>query len=148
ELEGSLGRARVRLPEAEIAINDADRGKVREMVALGDDLSADDDVGLPVLDCRDHLAHLGKAWDQVARKQRQPRRGEPLRHLLGDALYTRAAGDKGVRLPALGAFLWHWQCESAVVAGKLAPEPVLDEPSRALRALDARAAGPAERQRS
>ena len=50
ELEGALGRARVGLAEAEVAVDDADRRELREVVALGHHLRADDDVGLAGLD--------------------------------------------------------------------------------------------------
>ena len=51
ELEGALARARVgAVREAQVAVDDADSGEQREMVPLGDDLRADDDVDLAGLD--------------------------------------------------------------------------------------------------
>ena len=51
QLERALAGARVgALAEPEIAIDDADGGELREVVALGHHLRADDDVGLARLD--------------------------------------------------------------------------------------------------
>src|SRR5690606_9526804 len=75
-------------------------------------------------------------------------RREPLHHFLGDPLDAGTAGDERVRIAALRALFAHRQCKSAMVACELAPETVLHEPRRTLRALDARAASSAERQRS
>ena len=38
------------LREAEVAVDHADRREIRKVVAFGDDLRADDDVGLALLD--------------------------------------------------------------------------------------------------
>ena len=73
--------------------------------------------------------------------------GKALGHLLGDALDARAAGDQRVRLAALGALLGDRQREAAVVAVEPVAVAVLDQPGGALRAVDAVAAGAAERQR-
>ncbi len=50
ELEGALGGARVAVGEAEIGVDHADQRHVGEVVALGDELRADDDVGLAIGD--------------------------------------------------------------------------------------------------
>ena len=44
ELEGALGRARVGVGEADIGVDHADEGQQREIMALGDELGADDEV--------------------------------------------------------------------------------------------------------
>ena len=49
ELIGALGRAQVAALEAEIGIDHADQGQHGEMVALGDDLGADQQVDLMLL---------------------------------------------------------------------------------------------------
>ena len=46
QLEGALGRPHVAEGKAEIAVDHADQGQEREIVALGDKLRADDDVDL------------------------------------------------------------------------------------------------------
>ena len=59
------------LAEPQIAVDDADGGELREVVALGHHLRADDDVGLAGLDGLDDLAHLGQRRHQVGGEQRQ-----------------------------------------------------------------------------
>ena len=46
QLVGALGRAQVAALETEIGIHHADQGQHREMMALGDDLGADQQVDL------------------------------------------------------------------------------------------------------
>ena len=106
ELERALGRARVgALAEPQVAVDDADGGELREMMALGHHLRADDDVGLAGLD-RLMISRISvSAGHQVGREQRDARLGKALGHLLGDALHARPAGDERVRLAALGALL-------------------------------------------
>ena len=52
ELEGALGRAHVAEGEAEIGVDHADQGEIGEIVPLGDELGADDDVDLALGDRR------------------------------------------------------------------------------------------------
>ena len=47
KLERALGRARIALGEAEVAVHHAHQGQIGEVMALGHDLGADDDPGLP-----------------------------------------------------------------------------------------------------
>ena len=44
ELEGALGGARIGVGEADVGVDHADEGEQREVVALGDELRADDKV--------------------------------------------------------------------------------------------------------
>ena len=61
QLEGALGGARVGLREAEIAVDHADQRQPRKMMALGDELRADDDIDLAVLDLAQGLAQIADA---------------------------------------------------------------------------------------
>ena len=72
---------------------------------------------------------------------------EALGHLLGDALDAGAAGDERIDLAALRAFLRQRQREAAVVAVEPVAVAVLHQPGRALRAVEAMAAGAAQRER-
>ena len=54
-LEAALGGAQVAALQAEIGIDHADQGQVGEVIALGDQLGADDDVDLACLHRRDEL---------------------------------------------------------------------------------------------
>jgi hypothetical protein len=44
QLKGALGRAKIRQPQADIGVHDADQRHVRNVVALGDHLRADQNV--------------------------------------------------------------------------------------------------------
>ena len=56
KLEGALAGARIAVAEAEIGIDDADQIELGEMVALGDELGADDDVEAALGDVVEFLA--------------------------------------------------------------------------------------------
>ena len=77
----------------------------------------------------------------------RPRLGKMLLDLLGDALDAGAAGGEVIEGAAFRAGLRRALGIAAVMALDLAAETVLDQPARALRALEAVAADPAERQR-
>jgi hypothetical protein len=49
QLKGALGGARIAVGEPEIGIDHADQRHQREIVPLGDELRADDDIGLALL---------------------------------------------------------------------------------------------------
>ena len=66
-LEAALGGAQIAAVEPEVGIDHADQGQVGEMIALGDQLGADDDVDLARLHPRDELGGLGGRPDRVAR---------------------------------------------------------------------------------
>ena len=101
----------------------------------------------PALDLADDLAHLGEARDEIGREKREARLGKALGDLLGDALDARSAGHERAFLAALRALLRDRQREAAVVAVQAMAEAVLDQPRRALRALEAVAAAAAQRER-
>ena len=103
QLEGALGGARVAIGEAEIGIDDADQRHVREIVALGDELRADDDVGLALGDRLELQPQPLHAAQHVGRQHDGARLGKVLDHLLGDALDARAAGDEMVERAAFRA---------------------------------------------
>ena len=67
--------------------------------------------------------------------------------LLGDALDARPAGDEMVERAAFRAGVRPLLVMAAMVADELAAEAVLDQPARAVRALEAVAADAAQRQR-
>ena len=77
--------------EAEIAVDHADQREPREVMALGDELGADDDIDLALLDLAQGLAELGDVRREIARQQHAARIGKKLGDLLGDALDARPA---------------------------------------------------------
>ena len=104
-LEAALGGAQVAAGKAEIGIDHADQGQVGEVIALGDELGADDDVDLARLHPRDELGRLGRRPDRVGGDDRGARVGEQRGDLVGDPLDAGAAGDEAVLLLAFGAGL-------------------------------------------
>ena len=79
KLEGALGGARIAVAEAEIGIDDADEIELREMMALGDELGADDDVEAALGDVVELLAHALDRGDEIAREHQQRAPAETIR---------------------------------------------------------------------
>ena len=73
QLEGALGGARIAVAEAEIGIDDADQIELREMMALGDELRADDDVEAALRDVVELLAQPLDRGDEIAREHQDAR---------------------------------------------------------------------------
>ena len=147
ELEGALGGARVAIGEAEIGIDDADQRHVGEIVALGDELRADDDVGLAIGDGFELQPQPPDAAQHVGGEHDGARVREMADDLFGDALDAGTAGDEMVERAAFGAGIRALFVMAAMVADELAAKAVLDQPARTVRALEAVAADAAERQR-
>ena len=147
ELEGPLGGAEVAMGEAEIGVDDADQGELREIVALGDELRADDDVGFARGDRGELAPEALHAAEHVAGKDRHPRVREALGDLLGEALDARPAGNEAVLVAAARAGRRPRFGIAAMMADELAAKAVLDQPGGAVRALEAVAAGAAEGER-
>ena len=74
-------------------------------------------------------------------------RGTLWEYLRNDAFDARTAGDEAVGRLAFGTVLRMQHRKSAVMADELPPEPMIDQPGVAIRALHAEAAGAAQRQR-
>ncbi len=81
KLEGALGGARIAVGEAEIGVDHADQIEHREVMALGDQLGADDDVEAAGGDVGKFLAHPLDRGDQIARQHQHARIGKQLAHL-------------------------------------------------------------------
>ena len=146
-LEAALGRAKVAAGEAEVGIDDADQRQVGEVVALGHQLGADDDVDRARFHRADELGGPERRPDGVRGDDRRPRIREQLGDLVGDPLDARPAGDQAVFLAAFGAGLGRRHDVAAMVAGQPVHQPVLDHPGGAVRALEAMAAMAAQGQR-
>ena len=116
-LEAALGGAQIAARQAEIGVDHADQGEVGEMIALGDELGADDDVDLARLHPPDELGRLGRRPDRVRGDDRGARVGEQGRDLVGDPLDAgpdRRPGSLPRRIPgrrAGGGMIWPqwWQ---------------------------------------
>ena len=115
-------------------------------MALGDDLCADDDVAFAFGDLVDHFAQFLDAGQEIARQDFHARLRPQRLHLFVDAFHARPAGNERTFRLALWAGRRDRGLKAAMVAGEAARKAVLDQPSRTLRALEAVAASPAQRQ--
>ena len=92
KLKRALGRARIAIPQAEIGIDDADEVELREMMALGDQLGADDDVEVAFGNAVEFLAQPLDRFHQVAGEHDDPRVRKQLRDLFLQALDAGPTG--------------------------------------------------------
>ena len=143
-LKAALGRAEVAAGQAEVGVHHSDQGQVGEVIALGDQLGADDDFDGVRLHPGDEIGSAGGRPDGVGRDDRGPRLGEERRDFVGDALDAGTAGDEAVLLAALRAGLRRRHYMPAVMAGEPRHQPVLDHPGGAVGALEAVPAMPTE----
>ena len=90
------------LAEPEIGVDDADQVELREMVALGHELRADDDVEAALRDVVELLAQALDRFDEVARQHQDARVGKQLGRLLLQPL--DAGPDRRERDPTA----WHF----------------------------------------
>ena len=147
ELEGAFSGAEIAVGEAEVGIDHADQLEQREIVALGDELRADDDVDLAFCDRRQFEPQPVDAAGKVARHDDGACIRKAGSDFLGQALDAWADGDEALGIAAIRAGLRPLLRVAAVVAEQHAAETVLDQPGGAVRALKAMATGAAERQR-
>ena len=82
KLERALGGARIAVGEAKIGVDDADQIELREMVPLGDELRADDDVEAALRDVVELLAQPLHRLHEIAGEHQDARFREQLRRLL------------------------------------------------------------------
>ena len=85
-----------------LGVDHTDKGQSRKVVALGDELRADDDVDLAVLDLAQGLAQVADAWGEIARQKHAPRLGEECSDFFVDAFDTGAARHERMLRPAIG----------------------------------------------
>ncbi len=147
QLECPLCRARIAIGEAKIGIDNADQRHAGKIVPLGHQLRANDNIGVTLGNRLQFQPQPLDSAKQVRRQNQHPRIGEMPRRLFGNALYARPAGNQMIERTAFGAGFRPLLVVAAVMADELSPEPVLDQPTRTIRALEAMSAHPAQRQR-
>ena len=146
-LEAALGGAQVAALQPEVGVDHPDQRQIGEVIALGDQLRADDDVDLARLHRATNSA--ARAGDQMVSRgdDRGARLGKQRGDFVGDALDPGAAGDEAVLVAALGAQPRRRHDVAAMVAGEAVHQPMLDHPRGAIGALEAMPAGAAQGQR-
>src|SRR5262249_58660676 len=97
-----------------------------------------------LLDLLELLSHALDGSDQVAGEHQHARIRKKRRHLLLDPLDARAAADEAFGRLALRARRLMRHGEAAVVADELAAKAVVDQPSIAMWAGEAKPAGAAQ----
>lgn len=101
QLEGALRRARIAVRQTKIRIDDPDQRHQREIVPLGDELRADDDIRLAA---RDGLQLQSEPLDahQIGGKHDGARLGKMFFHLLGDTLHPGPQAARWSKVPHSG----------------------------------------------
>src|SRR5277367_3921314 len=97
QLEGAFARAKIRLMQRKIGVNDADERDVRKMQALRDHLRADEDVGFARAKITEDFPVVILALHRVGVHALDARLGEKFGKRLLDALRARAGkADRGI----------------------------------------------------
>ena len=147
QLERALGRARIAVRKSEIGVDNADQIELGEMMALGDELRADDDVETALRHVVQFLPQPLHGVDQVARQHQDAGAGKQLGRLLLQPLDAGADRDEAALRLALRALLGRRHRVAAMVADQPPLEAVIDQPGIAVRAGHAMTAGVAQGQR-
>ena len=147
QLEGALGGARVAVVEAQIGVDDADEVELRKVMALGDELGADDDVEAARGDVVELFAQPLDRGDEIGGEHEDTRLRKQRAHFFLEPLDAGPDGGERIRRLAVRAFRRMRHGEPAMMADELPAEAVIDQPGVAVRAGEAKAAGAAQGQR-
>ncbi len=147
QLKRPLGGARIAIGQPDVGVHHADQSQMWEMMALGDELGADDQIEFAILHRLQFGPHPLRSARHVRGQHQQARLGEKLGGLLRKAFDPRATGDQRLLGPAGRAFVRSALDMAAMVADQGAARAMLDQPGRAVRALEAVAAGATQGQR-
>src|SRR5665213_250226 len=136
QLEGAFARAKIRLMQREVGVNDADERDVRKMQTLGDHLRADEDIGLARAKIAEDFAIIVLALHRVGVHAPDARLRKKFRERLLDALRARAGKtDRGIFAFLVRADRRNFFDMATNVAGELLFLPVKREGEAAIRAI-------------
>ena len=147
QLERALGGARIAIGEADIGVDDADQSQKREIMALGDELRADDDVVGAARRLLQLMAQMLQPAGKIGGENQQPRLRKQRLRFLGEPLDAGSASGQAVGFLACRADVGALFDMAAMMADERAAKAMLDQPGRAIGALEAMAAGAAQSQR-
>src|SRR5277367_2550678 len=134
QLEGAFARAKIRLMQREVGVDDADERDVRKMQPLRDHLRADEDVNFARAKITEHFAVIILALHRVGVHALDARLGKKFRERLLDFLRARAGKtDRGIF--AFRANQRNFFDVAANVAGEFLFLPVKREREAAIRAI-------------
>ena len=147
QLPGALGGARITVGQAEIRIDHADQVEPREIVALGDELRADDDVDAALRDLGKLAAHGLDRGDEIARQHHGARLREQRGRFFLQALDAGPDRDQRFLRRTVRTDMRARHREAAMVTDQPLAKAMIDQPGIADGAGEAVAAGAAQRQR-
>ena len=133
QLKRALGGARIAIGQADIGVHHADQSQKRKIMALGDQLRADDEIELMLRHRLQFGAHALGPARHVGGQNQQARVGKKLGGLLGQSLDPRPAGVERIGRVAGRAFFGPSLDMAAMMADQGAAVTMLDQPRRAIR---------------
>ncbi len=113
------------------------------MMALGDELRADDNVEAARGDVVELGAQPIHGGDEIRGEHQHARLRKQFAHLFFEPLDSGPAGDEGIECGAFRALVRMRHAEAAMVADQLFLETMIDQPGVAIRTGEAEAAGAA-----
>src|SRR5581483_7421119 len=124
-----------------------DQVELGEMMPLGHELRADDDVETAFRDLVELAAQRLDRIDEIAGEDQNAAARKELGRLLLEPLDARPDRREAFGRVTLGTFDRRRRREAAVMANEPPLEAVIDQPGVAVRTLHAEAAGAAQRER-
>ena len=143
QLERPLAGARIAVAETEVGIDDANQIEPREMMSLGDELRADDDVEPALRDVFQLLLQPLDRFHQIARQNEDAPVRKQIGRLVFEPFDAGTAGNEAFRRVAMRTFRWLRHRVAAMVADEPPLEAVIHQPRIAMRTVEAIAAGAA-----
>ena len=134
-LIGALGGAQIAIAQPQIGVDHTDKTELGEMMSLGDNLRADDNVDPAFGNQLDSLANTDHPADMVRGQNRGSGFWKPRGHFLGDALDPRPASHQFIGGSATVANLRRRARVPAMVTLKLTAEAMFHHPRIAIRAV-------------
>ena len=136
QLKGAFARAKIRLMQRQVGVNDADERDVRKMQPLRDHLRADEDVNFARAKIAEHFAVIILALHRVGVHAFDARLGKKFRERLLDLLRARAGKtDRGIFAFLVRADRRNFFDVAADVAGEFLFLPMIREREAAIRAI-------------
>src|SRR5262245_50164131 len=146
QLECPLGGTRIAVAKTQIRVDDSDQIELGKMVSLGHELRADHEIESPPCHVVEFLPQTVDRFHQVARKHEYACLWKELGCFGFKTLDARPHRSEALGGVAIRAFRGGRNGVSAVVTHQPPLEPMIDQPGVAIRTVQAKAAGAAERQ--
>ena len=142
-----LRAARIAAGQTHIGIDHPDQRQQWKIVALGDQLRADDDLERPVGDVFEFSPQSFHAAGKIRRQNQRARIRKELRDFVGQPFDSGSAGSERIGRFAFGAHIGPALHMAAMMAHERATETVLHQPCGAIGTLKAMSTGAAQGKR-